>query len=372
MTDKMNKIKRYIDIQLPVTACTLRCHYCYITQHQLFSVSTPKLKYSAAQIRKALSKQRLGGVCHISLCGMGETLLLPEITEIVGGLLEEGHYIMVVTNATVTKIIKEMMESYSPELKNRLCFKISYHFLELKKRNILEKFFETINYIRQNGCSFTLELPPSDELIPYIDEVKEYCMKYLGALCHVTVARDENVTGYSILTKLSLDEYKKIWGQFDSELFDFKIDIFNQKRKEFCYIGKWGGLLNLGTGELRACDRTFLKQNIMDEPDAPIDWRPKAKCNKAHCHNGHSWLGLGMIPDLETPTYSSMRDRVDKNGNHWLQPEMREFLSHKLAEENELLPAIEKAKAYNRALLSNMVWNGYHKLLATVDKCLKK
>ena len=57
----MDKIKRYIDCYIPVTTCTLRCPYCYITQHRLFEGPLPKFKYSPEHVRKALSKERLGG-----------------------------------------------------------------------------------------------------------------------------------------------------------------------------------------------------------------------------------------------------------------------------------------------------------------------
>jgi len=57
----MDKIKRYVNLYIPVTTCTLRCHYCYITHHRLFGGPLPELKYSAEQVRKALSKARLGG-----------------------------------------------------------------------------------------------------------------------------------------------------------------------------------------------------------------------------------------------------------------------------------------------------------------------
>lgn len=61
----MDTIKRFIDI--PVTTCTLRCHYCYITQHHLFSNKLPNFKYSPEQVGKELSKERLKGVCLINL-----------------------------------------------------------------------------------------------------------------------------------------------------------------------------------------------------------------------------------------------------------------------------------------------------------------
>ena len=40
----MDKIKRFIDCYVPVTTCTLRCHYCYITHHRLFDNKLPTFK----------------------------------------------------------------------------------------------------------------------------------------------------------------------------------------------------------------------------------------------------------------------------------------------------------------------------------------
>ena len=103
-------MKRFIDVWVPVTTCTLRCHYCYITHHRLFDSKLPKFKYSPETFRKGLSKERLGGVCMFNLCGGGETLLPPEMPKYIRALLEEGHYVMVVTNATVDKAFNEMSE----------------------------------------------------------------------------------------------------------------------------------------------------------------------------------------------------------------------------------------------------------------------
>lgn len=127
----MEKIKRYIDCYVPITTCTLRCHYCYITQHGLFAQKIPKLKYSVGTVRKALSKERLGGTCLINFCAAGETLLLKELLDYVRALLEEGHYVMIVTNATVSNRFDEVVK-FPPDLLRRLFFKFSYHYLELK------------------------------------------------------------------------------------------------------------------------------------------------------------------------------------------------------------------------------------------------
>lgn len=235
----MDKIKRFIDCYIPVTSCTLRCHYCYITHHRLFNNKLPIFKYSAEFIRKALSKERLGGTCLINMCAGGETLLAKEVIEYTKALLEEGHYVMIVTNATVSKSI-EQFSLFPPQLTKHLFFKFSYHYIELKKRGLLDTFFTNIQKVKKAGCSFTLEATPSDELIPYIDEMKQVAINNVGALNHITIGRDERYSGnLPILTTMSLKEYENTWSAFQSELFNYKLTIFGKKRNEFCYAGDW-------------------------------------------------------------------------------------------------------------------------------------
>lgn len=51
-------------------------------------------------------------------------------------------------------------------------------------------------------------------------------MKYMGTLCHVTIARNDLTNGIDVLSKHSYEDYKKIWGQFDSEFFNYKASVF--------------------------------------------------------------------------------------------------------------------------------------------------
>lgn len=331
----MDGIKRFIDCYVPVTTCTLRCHYCYITQHRLFDNKLPTFKYSSEQVRKSLSRERLGGVCLINLCGGGETLLPPEMTEYVRALLEEGHYVMIVTNATVSKRFEEIA-SFPAELLSRLFFKFSYHYMELKRKNLLERFFDNIKRIRDAGCSFTLEATPSDELVPYIKEMCQAALENVGAVCHVTVGRDErDPKMLPILTDMSKEEYKKTWSFFNSPLFDYKLSVFGKKRTEFCYAGDWSFYLNLGTGVMTQCYCSFKSQNIFDDPNVPIDFTPIGNnCLEYHCYNAHAFLTLGNIPELKTPTYADMRNRTCDDHSEWLKPEMKHFMSTKLCDSN--------------------------------------
>lgn len=319
--------------------------------HRLFEGKLPEFRYSPKHVRKALSKERLGGTCLINFCAGGETLLTPKIVEYVKELLEEGHYVMIVTNATVTKRMEEF--SMLPcDLTKHLFFKFSYHYLELKKRNLLDVYFSNIQKVRNAGCSFTLEITPSDELIPYIDELKKVAVENVGAIPHVTVARDErNPESLPILTSLSRDEYKKIWSEFDSMMFNYKMSIFEQKRREFCYAGDWSIYLNLLTGDATQCYKSYFKQNIFDNIEKPIRFLPiGSNCREHHCYNGHVWLTLGDIPSLDAPCYSELRNRICADGSEWLKPEMKEFMNTKLKDTNMEYSEQEKRRI-NRIIM---------------------
>lgn len=330
----MDKIKRYLDCYIPTETCNLRCHYCYIARLNRFNNKLARFRYPKETIRKALSKERLGGTCLLNMCAGGETLLSPEVLPIVRELLEEGHYLMIVTNGTIKKRFQEVAQ-WPGELLERLFFKFSFHYLEMKRLDQMDQFFENIALVKACGASFTVEITPSDELIPHIDDIRSLCAERLGAQCHITIARDDRTAGIDVLSKYPFEEYKKIWGQFDSPLFDFKSKIFYQKRKEFCYAGDWSGYLNLDTGDLRQCYCGKVIGNIYNDVDAAIPFEAIGYwCSEPHCYNGHSFLVLGDIPEMETPTYAQERDRICSDGSHWLQPKMAAFMSSKLSQSN--------------------------------------
>lgn len=340
----MEQIKRFVDCAVPVMTCNLRCPYCYITQERKFLNDLPNFKYSPEIVEKAFDPQRWGGIIHINLCGGGETLLPPEMPKYIYAMLKQGHYVAVVTNGTVTKSFKEICD-FPKEFLERLLFKFSFHYLELKRLKMLEKFFDNIKMVKEAGCSYSLELTPSDDYLPYIEEIKSVCLEKMGALCHVTVARKETDPELPILTKLKKEEYCNIWGQFKSELFSFKMETFNVKRKEFCYAGEWTSYLNIGTGVLKQCYCGAVLQNIFNDPEEPIKWKPiGANCPEPHCHNAHVWLTLGAIPSLNTPTYAAMRDRKLSDDTHWLNPRMQSFLSGKLCDNNYVYTSEEEKK----------------------------
>lgn len=338
----MDKIKRYVECYVPITTCNLKCHYCYITRQEKWKDEIVPIGHSPEEMVKALSKKRLGGTCLINLCGGGETLLCPQIAETVKAFLQEGHYVMLVSNGTVTKVL-EQIAAFPKELLKHLTFKFSYHYLEHHRLGLTERFFANIKMMRDAGCSFTLEVTPNDELIAHIEEMKAEVLRYLGALCHVTIARNDIVPSIPILSELPEEEFYRIWEQFDSPLFDFKRTIFGKHQEHFCYAGEWSVYVHLGTGVMTQCYEGRVLDNIYENTDRPLHFEAVGhRCKTAHCYNGHSFLSLGDIPELDTPTYAELRNRESGDGKEWLNEEVKAFLSGKLKDSNKEYSRLKK------------------------------
>ncbi|MDD6155538.1 MAG: radical SAM protein [Lachnospiraceae bacterium] len=340
---KQYQFKKMIAINVPISKCNLRCHYCYLTQLNEWGEGDPVLKYSPEYIGQALSSRRLGEVCLINITGKGETLIPPEMPQIIWELLNQGHFLEIVTNGTLTQRFEELAQ-LPHEFLERLELKFSFHYLELKERELIDVFFDNVIRMRDAGASVTVELMPNDEIVDEIPVIKELCMDRMGALCHLTIGRDDR-HGKKVLTQMPLEKYIEVWSQFDSPMFQFKLEMLNQKRTEFCYAGMWSLYVNLYTGEARQCYGCYCNQNIYKNLDKPIVFRPIGrKCKQPYCYNAHAFLTLGMIPELETPSYLEMRDRTDSSGKHWFSDAGVEAFQKKLGETNPKYGAGEMIK----------------------------
>lgn len=331
------RLKRFINCYVPTETCNFRCEYCYITLKKQFNGKLFEMSYPLEQFRKAVSKKRLGGICLFNLCAGGETLLSPQILPVIKILLEEGHNVAVVTNGTPSASFEELLK-IDDVLLEMLYFKFSFQYFELIRTNTMDVFFKNVKKVQEAGCSFSVDITPHDRLIPYISDIKKIFIEQLGALPHITVARDTTTSELKMLTELSKEEFIKTWSVFDSAKFDYKVQEFSKPHHEFCYAGDWSFSLEIGTGNLRKCDGAPVPKkmdfyNMYTNPEEEINFEPiGTKCPIAHCYNCHALLTLGTIPELETPTYAEMLDRIDDKGRHWLQPRIRELYSHKFKE----------------------------------------
>lgn len=312
----------YIELAVTTWPCNFRCHYCYVGQNysELERRQVDEFQYSPAQLAEALSTKRLGGRALLNFCANGETLILPKNVDYVEAMLQAGHYVMVVTNMTQTKAITKLL-NLPIEQVSRLFFKCSFHWLELKKRNLLDTFTNNVKLARQRGASITIEITPSDELEAHIPEIIEYSNAHFGALPHITVPRDNHE--FSILTNHSQAEFAQIWGVFESGLFDFKMSIWDKRVTSPCYAGVWGYSINIADGEIYRCSSTGRVGNLFPITDSFPHAAPSTQCPFRHCYNGHFWEVFGLVPDIETPSYVVMRDRVCDDGSHWVRSDMR-------------------------------------------------
>ncbi len=330
----MAKIKKFFECLLPVTACNLKCEYCYVIQRNQNEQKIPELKYSPEIMGKALTQERLGGVCYFSICGAGETFIPDYLIDILYQLLKNGHFVNVTTNGTLTNKIKHLA-SLPKEWLGRLHIAFSFHYLELKRLNLLDAFFDNVQFVKSLGCSYLVQINLYDAYIPVLDEIKHLCKEKTGAFPQVAATRkEESITKkIELMTNGSREEYEETGKTFASPLFDFTMQNFNAKRKEFCYAGDWTYVLNLQTGILKRCYASCIHQNIFENTEKPLKSLAVGNCCASlFCLNSSHFMSLGSIPEMETPTYAALRNREEAN---WYSEEMERFLGGKLGEANK-------------------------------------
>ena len=348
-------IKKLFLFAIPVSICNFRCHYCYLAQREeSFQGFHPEMKYSPEAFKAAMNPKRVGGFAFGNFCADGETLLVKDIDLYVKAFVEQGHYAEVVTNLSVTKVLDKFL-SWDRELLGRLEFKCSFHYLELKKKGLLDTFADNVKRVWKAGASATIEITPSDELIPYIDEVKAFSMEHFGALPHLTIARDDRTEAIDYLTNLDMEEYVHTWSQFGSDLWAFKRTIFGVKQQNFCYAGAWSLYINLCSGTAKPCYCGESFGDVFADPTKPFPQKPIGKCPIAHCYNGHAFYTFGLVPDATVVRYSDVRNRVCIDGLEWLQSPLKAFWSSYLPDQN-------KQYSHFKQVVYNMLHQSAHRL----------
>lgn len=236
----------------------------------------------------------------------------------------------------------------------------SFHYLELKRLGLVERFFENIKLVQKAGASFMVQINLCDEYVPYLDDIKMLCIENVGAMPQVAATRKEEseLEKIELLTDYAPQEYKEYGDTFGSPLFDFTMENFNVKRKEFCYAGDWTAILDLSTGIMRRCYSSYIYQDIFKNPDERIRFMAMGNCcGSPFCMNSSHFMSLGVIPSIETPTYAELRNRKDSG---WYREEMEKFLSGKLYDNNQPYGATKR-------IVSNLLGIGD----VTIRKCYR-
>lgn len=260
----------------------------------------------------------------------------PDLPSVIKELVCAGHYVNIVTNGILTDAFEKIIHIGIPM--EHLFFKFSFHYLELLRTNTLQTYIQNVTKMRKAGASYSIEMVASDDQMPYIEEIKKVCIEAFGALPHLTIPRDDRTEGIDLMTSYSMDEYKRIWESFDSELFRFKMHILYKKQSKSCMAGAWSYQINLLTGEIRQCVGHEIIGNLYEEMDKPL---PQKKvgcaCRLPYCYNGHVYYPMGNVVSFPAPFYYDVRDRVTVTGEHWITNEMKEIFKQKLYENNKVM-----------------------------------
>lgn len=323
----MKQMKRLIVASIRSTACNMRCSYCYIGGVGAKKPIPAKFEYSVDHMAKAFTRSRLGGTCLIHFVSGGETLLPEESVEFTRRMLEEGHFVYLVTNMVLTERLRELL-ALPKDLLKRLIFHPSFHFLELKRLNKLDEYFSNIRGALRAGCSCAPSMVLNEDYVPYIREIEKLWMQKMGGLPQATPVR--NVERPELAVDFQrIDEFVQK-GAFNSVAYQITKRVENVKRTEFCYAGDWALMVNLLNGEASKCIRSRCVQNVFKDLSRPILFEAQGNCEAPWCMCGATFLSFGMIPDLNLPTVAESRGRKE-----WLNDEARAFLSSKLYDSNE-------------------------------------
>lgn len=329
----MDRYYRFIEASVRGSACNMKCNYCYVAQrYDPDMKDIGFFKYPAETIGRALRKTRIGGTAYINICGEGETLLAKEMPEVIRNILEQGHFVNVYTNGTMTQRFDEILKIVPSELFSHLSFAFSFHYLELKRLKKFDIYFSNFSKMKQAGCSVVSNMVLDDKYLPYVEEIKEVTKANIGAYPQISFPKKHNDnSNWTALTE-DEDKLKKIGEGFKSKYLDFTEKYFNYNRKQFCYAGKWSFTLELTTGDIARCYNYRPHQNIFEDTESEIKLFPIGNTCLCKACGGGLFLPQGVVPSLHTPSYIEVKNREEA---HWYTPVYKQFLEQQLTSNNK-------------------------------------
>lgn len=301
MSNQLTKIRYTITACISGTACNFNCDYCYRKNQGIKEKTQPTtFQYPVDHMVKALSPKRLGGIADIVVIGGGETLLHKDVVPFIKGLLKDGHIVEVVTNLTLNERIDELLDM-DEEMLSRLIVKGSLHYLELKKLNKLDDYFNNMKKIIQKGASSFPFLVIYEDYLPLLDEIKEVCLNKIGELPHCTSALDFTDAKMQPLSFYNENYKKSINDKMDSNInrtFDKFLSI--DPKEHFCYAGEWSFVLDTSSGDVNKCFYSPVELNIFKDLDKKITMDAIGNCCCiGNCALHYNLTGQGILPEFK-------------------------------------------------------------------------
>lgn len=339
-------IKKFIEVFVPGTSCNLKCHYCYLAQVGVSTNQRSHFCFSDEQMRRSIRKERLGGACLFNICADGETMLEPRTMSFIHGLVEEGHYVNIVTNATLTSRFDEIF-SWPEDQRRNINFLASFHYLELKRLGLLDTYFNNLRRAKQSGCSSIPSIVQCEEYIPHYEEIKNLFLQNLGFLPHPIKYRDDTSADFHLKTTRSSEEYFNLGiDTFHSTLFALEKETYEKHISSFCYAGDWFFYLNLCTGDMQACYAQPIMGNLFQDPDKKLNFLAIGNhCKVSYCYNGVSRIPLGLIPEYRCGYYWQYQQCLGPDGTSSFSEYFKLVTGTKLYETNQEYTPEKKFKA---------------------------
>lgn len=303
----IEKVSRAITVYVNGNTCNLQCPYCYVkNSHPNENPEPMRLNYPLDQMIRAFNPERLGGIAEVTVIGSAETLLAKEVVPFVHGLLHYGHIVAVVSNATLSTRIDELLDCPKEDLKN-LILKASFHYEELKKRELLSVYFQNIKKTIFSGASAFPFVVISPEYSKHLKEIGELITANLGIKAHCSPCNSINnefdLRFHSEFDPQPTEELMQtIDCYFDTRLYREcvrykEVDVQNT----FCYAGRWSLGIDMATGVTYKCHNFRMdSENFYKDVDKPYQWGEPIgmSCAIESCCLQYNFYSENLLPDF--------------------------------------------------------------------------
>ena len=310
---------RCVLLKFPQTECDLRCSYCYLRSRGRAADGEFLRCHPPEAIAAALAPERVGGPCFFYGYADGEPLLHEENIRLLAALAARGHFVAVTTNLNAAD--SGLLEGiFAPCDRWRVLFLASLHWHELRRTGRLDAFFDTMDRLRAAGFSCRVRLCLAPEYLPELEAIDALCFRRTGQPPLLTRWRGGGPTGPD------MDDLDRIGVR--SPVYRLQKRCADVPRREFCLAGERSAVLDLGSGEFRACLAEAVA-GVLD-PDAPDKALPfpgepvGRHCSARWCMCCSILWPWGVLPDLFPGTWT---DLFFVPGDRFVDSALREALA---------------------------------------------
>ena len=292
---------RCVLLKFPQVECDLCCAYCYLRSRRRTAVGDFMQRHSPEAIAESLSPERIDGSCFFYGYADGEPLLHEENARLLAALAARGHFVAVTTNLNAADP-RRLERVFAICDRWRVLFLASLHWQELRRRGRLNTFFDTMDFLRTAGFSCRIRLCLAPEYRSDLETIDALCLQRTGQLPLLTRWRGTE-TPDTDMKNLDCIGAR-------SPVYRLQKRCMDVPRREFCFAGERSAVLDLGSGEFRAClaePVTGVLDLASPHKDLPFPGEPVGRhCRARWCMCCSILWPWGVLPDLFPGTWADL------------------------------------------------------------------